>query len=189
MSSDTVKQVCVQMHTQTHTLKRACSSIIPLSFRDKGLVTLWWGPVTNPYSVRGCRQRHTHTHTHAVDTCEREIWHTHSLDLWMHAYTHWLSLTLEHRHWCCVAGWLGVKAMQSYWRQVGERRWLTKPNHTGECCLGHLTIRSRTVCVRMLAYLDVFLHLSLNVSVWTLDEGSHNWGLSPWMGQEERCQG
>lgn len=131
----------------------ACSAIKPLGSRDKSLVMLWWGPVTNPHSFRGCRQQ---THTHSVDLCEREIRHTHCLDLRTHTYTHWLSHTHGHRQWCCIAGWLGVKAKKSYWRQVGERRWLTKPNHTGECCLGHLTVRPLTVwhcvclCIRLL---------------------------------------
>ena len=137
--------ITARIHTHTHagiTHGGACSAIKPLGSRDKSLVMLWWGPVTNPHSFRGCRQQ---THTHSVDLCEREIRHTHCLDLRTHTYTHWLSHTHGHRQWCCIAGWLGVKAKKSYWRQVGERRWLTKPNHTGECCLGHLTIRPLTV--------------------------------------------
>lgn len=90
---------------------------------------------------------------------------------------------VSRRRGCCVAGWLGVKATQSYWRQVWVRRWLTKPNHMGECCLGHLTIRPFTACVR--ACVSLYIRSPIHIfafglavrAAWTLDEGSWVWGL------------
>lgn len=68
------------------------------------------------------------------------------------------------------AGWLGVKATQSYWRQVWVRRWLTKPNHMGECCLGHLTSRPFAVCVylciRLLIHIFAFVRACWVNSGW-----------------------
>lgn len=118
-----------------------------------------WAPETKALSCSGevlslihtalgaADSRHTLSRTHCVAVCEREIQHTQGLDLGMHTYTHTHTILHGHRQWCCIAAWLGVKAKQSYWRQVGERRWLTKPNHTWECCLEHLTARPLCVCV------------------------------------------
>jgi len=138
------------VHTVTHT-RRPTHTHTHKSAQTQN----HWAPETKALSCSGgvlslihtalgvADSRHE-THTQFIDVCEREIQHTHSA--WICGYI--LTHTPRHgqRQWCCMASWRGVKAKQSYWRQVGQRRWLTKPNHTRECCLGHLTIRHLAVC-------------------------------------------
>lgn len=85
---------------------------------------------------------------------KRNLTHTHTHPAWICGYVLTHAGSVSQRRGCCVAGWPGVKALQSYWRQVWRRRWLTKPKHMDECCLGHLTVRPSPVCVYlcMLAY-------------------------------------